>query len=716
LREIEKLFAADGELAKLLGRYESRPQQLTMAQGVGYAADNNRCALIEAGTGCGKSLGYLTPILARIEDHRITKVEKPGIGGETKIEEHPTRLIISTGTLTLQKQLLDKELPMLKKVFPWLTYAMSVGTENYLCGCRLHRAVADAVQNPMLLGFGDDLKMISEWSTKTQTGLRMDLPKPVDHVLWSAVNRQSDLCKCKEFTDENLCFYRRARARMAEAHVIVVNHHLLMLGLTIENAKILPDFDYLVIDEIHQLEEVAAQCFGIEVSNLKVDRLVEDSRRFFRSVQGKMERADEAREILDRVESGAESLFDMMKAKMVSEQKDALRLRQPLLAMDQLQHVELITQMQRVGQWLGDAVEYVEDEQKQLEISSLSKRAVKLADETRKWLTQAESDHVYQIVSELKGRRLIAKSCPIDIAPYLRGSLWGLGIPVIGTSATISTGRSMEFMKKKLGAEVAEEMVLDSPFEYDKNALIYVASDLPEVKGAKQDPAYYKTVTDRIVELLTISRGRAMVLCTSNYAMKTLGASLKVMVPELKFMVQGEDLERHRMVEELKSNPKSVIVATSSFWQGVDIAGDALTMVVIVKLPYPNPSDPLFEARSEKIDREAQALDRRQQFMAGSFMSLSVPETIIKLKQGFGRLIRTNTDWGCVAVLDSRFGKKVHGKLMVQSLPRTYIVEDLANVRDFFEKRRPTMGSEAEPAIEVGAPPVATECIDECPF
>lgn len=711
MRDIKEFFAPGGLLASQFSKYEARPQQLKMAEGVAYAADNNRCALIEAGTGVGKSLGYLIPFLTRIEEDRNVHVEiKDPETGDVKVEDRPRRLIISTGTINLQQQLMDKELPMLRKLFPWLTYAMAIGTENYLCGCRLDRALADVANNPMLFSSVDDLKMIEAWSRKTKTGMRMDLPKTVDHSVWSAVNRQADLCKCKEFTEENRCFYRKARAEINQAHVLVVNHWLLMLGLTVENVKILPGFDYLVIDEVHQLEAIAAQVFGIEVSNFKVKHLVDDSRRFFRSMESGMVKASEAQEILDMIEGGSETLFDTMRTRLRAEDKEVLRLRQPMLAMDQLQNVELITQMDRIAQWLADAAPHIGDDQRLMEVRSLSKRAAKIAGETRRWLTQAEPDHVYQVASESKGKRIVAKSCPVDVSSYLRTCLWGLGVPVIGTSATIATGRSMDFMKRKLGAEAAEEMVLDSPFEYDKNSLIYVASDMPEVKGAKQDAGYYQKITGRVVDLLSITRGRALILCTSNYAMKTMGASLKVMLPDLKIMVQGEDLERHAMVDELKRNPGAVICATESFWHGVDIPGAALVLVIIIKIPFSNPADPLFEAKSEKIDRAAQALGKRQQFMAGSFMSLSVPEATIKLKQGFGRLIRTSTDFGVIAILDPRIvTKKSYGQRMLQSLPRTYVVADLEAVRKFFAERLPPPGSEPMPGVETGE-------IEEAPF
>lgn len=678
---MKEFFAPGGPLSKQFDSYEARAEQVAMADAVAKSVSDSVHLLVEAGTGVGKSIAYLAPIVKVIEGSRTVTEEVHDPNSDvTKTETRPRRVIVSTGTINLQRQLEGKELPLLKKLFPWLTFTMAVGSENYLCGARLKKAIEEAKDNPTLFDEVGDIERLDKWSRNTPTGLRMDLDRPVSHAAWAAVNRQSDLCRCRKWEPEVPCFYRKAKQAMNEANVILVNHHLLMAHLTIEVGAVLPNFDYLVIDEIHSLEEVATQCFGVEVSNYKIDRLVKDAHRTIRSAGEEVTRGDEMREIFDNVDNAADKLFSILRQQVDAAKKDSLRLRQPLVA--NLDQIEMIEKLNRVAKMMEEAAEGVTDSQKAHEIRALAKRAKNTAEQVGQWLLQTEEDHVYQIVSENGGKRLVAKSNPIDISEYLKEALWSKGFPVIGASATISTGGTMKFIKEKMGADAATELVLASPFDYVNNAMIYIGHDLPEAKGNGIDPAYYNAMVNRTCELLKITQGRAMVLCTSNQSMKTLGQRLCSLLPDLKIMIQNEDMERHQMVEELKRNPRSVIVGVASMWQGVDVPGDALQLVIVTKLPFPNVGDPLFEARCERIDAVRPGTFR-------SFNKISVPETIIKLKQGFGRLIRTSTDYGCVAILDTRVITKRYGSTILGSLPRTHIKYGLSEVSDFFRLRRP---------------------------
>lgn len=677
---IREFFAQDGPLAKQFDRYESRAEQVSMAEAVAKAAESKQNLLVEAGTGVGKSIGYLAPIISIIRDNRIVHETEVQGDGTTKEIDRPRRVVISTGTINLQKQLFDKELPLLKKIFPWLTYAMAVGSENYLCGARLAKAMSEVATNPLLGADAAELEYLNAWSRTTATGLRMDLETPVSVATWSAVNRQSDLCRCRKWESNTPCFYRKARLEMNQANVILVNHHLLMAHLTIEAGTVLPAFDYVAIDEIHSLEEVATQCFGIEVSNYKIERFVKDGHRTIRSAGSDVTRADEIREYLDRIARSSDKLFLLIRQQLEVTRKDSLRLRKPIV--NGIDQVELIEDLSKVATMMTAAADQVVDGQKAHEVRALADRAEDVSTQISGWLLQSESDHVYQIVSENGGKRLIAKSNPIDISPYLKGVLWDKEYPVIGTSATISTSGNMNFVKEKLGADDAVELVLASPFDYVNNAMIYLGHDLPEAKNGDDDTIYYNKMVERVCDLLKITNGRAMVLCTSNKAMKTLGQRLRPLLPGLRIMMQGEDLERHQMIEELRRNPRSVIIGVQSFWMGVDVSGDALQMVIIQKLPFPNVGDPLFEARCERVDAVRPGTFR-------SFNKISIPETIIKLKQGFGRLIRTASDYGVVAILDTRIISKRYGKTILDSLPRTYIKYNLTDVSEFFAHRQP---------------------------
>ncbi len=693
---IKEFFAPDGPLAKEFSKYEARPEQVSMAEAVFATAQAEGNLVVEAGTGVGKSMGYLVPIMEIIKDNRTVRAQvyDPN-SDETKTEEHPRRVIVSTGTINLQKQLFDKELPLLKKLYPWLNYSMAVGSENYLCGARLKKAIADVANNPLIQGEIGDIERINEWSRKTATGLRMDLEKPVSHEAWALVNRQSDLCRCKDFNPETPCFFRKARLQMKESNVILVNHHLLMIALTIENGNVLPGFDYLVIDELHSLEEVATQCFGVEISNYKIDRLIKDTRRIVRNAGSEVSRVDDVNEFLDNCAKASDALFFVMRQQIETAKKDAIRLRQKLNI--NLSNVELIEKLGKVASMLKEAADSISDPQKAHEVRAVGDRMDDAATQIQTWLLQTEADHVYQIISENGGKRIVAKSNPIDISEDLNKCLWEQDFAVIGTSATVSTSGNMKFVKEKLGAADAAELVLASPFDYVSNALLYVAADLPEAPR-EQDPNYYNALVNRCAELIRVTNGRAMVLCTSNQAMKTLGARLRTLLPDLKIMIQGEEMERHHMVEELRRNPRSVILGVASMWQGVDLQGDALQMVIVIKLPFPNVGDPLFEARCERIDAVRPGTFR-------SFNKLSVPEMIIKLKQGFGRLIRSSSDYGCVAILDPRVITKKYGSTILGSLPRTHIKYQVPEVAAFFAGRQPP-----PPA------PPAPDLDDEVPF
>ncbi len=691
---IKDFFAPGGPLSLEFSKYEARPEQVTMAEAVFATAQAEGNLVVEAGTGVGKSMGYLVPLVGIIKDNRTVRAQiYDPMTGETKTEERPRRVIVSTGTINLQKQLFDKELPLLKKLYPWLNYSMAVGSENYLCGARLKKAIADVANNPLIQGEIGDIERINEWSRTTPTGLRMDLDRPVSAEAWSLVNRQADLCRCKDFNPETPCFFRKARLQMKESNVILVNHHLLMIALTIENGNVLPGFDYLVIDELHSLEEVATQCFGVEISNYKIDRLIKDTRRIVRGAGSEVQQSADINELLDNCAKASDALFFVMRQQIEVAKKDAIRLRQKINI--DLSNVELIEKLGKVADMLEEAADSIADPQKAHEVRAVGERMEDAATQVQTWLLQTESDHVYQIISENGGKRIVAKSNPIDISEDLHKCLWDQPFAVIGTSATISTSGNMKFAKEKLGVSDATELVLQSPFDYVSNALLYVAADLPEAPR-EQDPNYYNALVNRCAELIRVTNGRAMVLCTSNQAMKTLGGRLRTLLPELKIMIQGEEMERHHMVEELRRNPRSVILGVASMWTGVDLQGDALQMVIVIKLPFPNVGDPLFEARCERIDAVRPGTFR-------SFNKLSVPEMIIKLKQGFGRLIRSSSDYGCVAILDPRVITKKYGSTILGSLPRTHIKYQVQDVQAFFAGRQPPP-----------APPV--DEIEEVPF
>jgi ATP-dependent DNA helicase DinG len=620
---VRHVFGEGGTLASVLEEYEVREEQTDLADAVARSLAEGRPLLAEAGTGTGKSLAYLVPAL-----------------------ESGLRVVVATATKALQEQLLTKDVPLAAAALGRdVNVALLKGRQNYLCRNRLQ---GFALLGGLLFVRPEDgraFDAMRSWIEATETGDRAELPVEPSETLWGELAVGSERCLGRTCPFVGLCFSEAARERASHADLVIVNHALYFADLGIrarrEGAGVLPEHDAVVFDEAHRLEETAANWLGGRVSGAGLHRLARDVDRACRQAAVPV-----PARALDRVERASAGLLGA-----VCPPSGRLRLRQPPV-------VACRTLAERLSE-LAVALEGTNDE-----LDALAARALAAAEDVRACLDPGELERVVWAEPDA------VAWAPIDVSRPLRERLWDAGPTAVLVSATLGTGDDFGFVRDRLGLRGSAELRVGSPFRFDEQALLYLPEHMPDPRTA----GALEQVAGEAAALCELSSGRALVLTSSYRALDVIAGRLRGSLPH-EVLVQG-DAPRERLLERFCREVDSVLVATATFWQGVDVPGESLTLLVIDKLPFPAPGDPLVEARCERIAAEG----------GDWFGAYSLPAAVLQLRQGFGRLIRTHRDRGVVAILDPRVRTRSYGRAFLASLPACRVVSDREQLAEFLSR------------------------------
>lgn len=668
------LLGPFGPLARSIEGYEHRPSQVRMAELVETALEREGVAIVEAGTGTGKTWAYLVPAI---------------LSGK--------RVVVSTGTRALQDQIMERDLPALQEHLGLGVDAVCMkGLSNYLC-LRRYELFRHSPEAAASAEIGRQLRVIEEWRGYTETGDRADLPLAEDASVWAHVQSGPDTrigARCSHF---ERCFVTKMRRAAESARLIVVNHHLFFADLALRGDRtaggaVLPEYDAVIFDEAHQLEETATLFFGASVSTGQLERLARDATRALTAAKDGsplpevLRAASEAfflalprlREGSDRMpleaahftrgESSVERDWDGSTRSVGPAGTPTPDLEERFFALDDA--LEALSAHCRVVRGQDES------------LAQITKRCGQIRDDLGR-ITEAAIGHSVAWVSR-RGHGVALGISPIDVSGILRKELFGRADSVVLTSATLTTGRSgagaedaassdFRYFKQRLGVDFeVDELALPSPFDYPSQAGLYVPEKMPDPR----DPGFIDAAAREILGLIAVTDGGAFVLCTSFRNMHALVQTCRPTLVDRGYpvLVQGE-LPKPSLLARFRESGDAVLFATSSFWEGVDVPGHALRLVVIDKLPFEVPSDPLVRARCERLEEEG----------GKPFMELLVPAAALALKQGFGRLIRTRKDRGIVSILDSRLVKKGYGKVFLRSLPDASRLYSLAEAKAFWE-------------------------------
>ena len=644
--QVAAALADDGALSDAMPAFEPRPSQREMAGASARILAEGGVLLVEAGTGIGKTLAYLVPAI---------------LSGQ--------RVLVSTGTKNLQDQIYYKDLPALQDALGIdvrTTYMKGRG--NYLC---LHRFAAlrsdPAPRPPADLAYLDQLE---EWAAQTETGDRAEVEDlPDNFAVWGDIAATSENCIGTECPQYQACYVTTMRQRAAESDVVIVNHHLLCADAAVRQSaygEVIPACSFAIIDEAHQLEDVATQYFGLSVSHHRLDELDRDGRRLVAATTAdaglEESSVPELTELLSRVQDGARFFFGGLALALPT--ADRARMTAETFAPIAEPGRRLIRQLGDLAEALSRVSASSSSDSEDL--ASLGHRAAELREQLTFLLAASDTSFVYFL--ERRGRGVFLRASPIDVSSIVRELLLDRMQGTILTSATLTVDASFEYLRGRLGIDDATELRLPSEFDYAQQAILYLPRTMPPPNTER----FRDAIAQEVNALLRVTAGRAFILFTSYANLREVYARLESTVP-YPLLVQGT-APRTVLLREFRATPNAVLLATASFWQGVDVAGEALSCVVIDKLPFASPGDPLTAARMEKIEEDG----------GNPFADYQVPLAILTLLQGLGRLLRHRSDRGVLALLDPRLRSKGYGRRFLASLPPAPVTHDLAEVNHFF--------------------------------
>jgi ATP-dependent DNA helicase DinG len=673
---LEEVFGPDGLIAQHHPNYEYRPGQVEMAEAVDRVLTEGGVALIEAGTGTGKTLAYLIPALAA--GHRV---------------------LVATATKNLQEQLYKKDIPFLQNIIPREFRATCMkGRANYVC---LHR-LKKAGELPILEGL-DELNYFDEirkWAAESETGDRAELTDlPENLSFWPQIDARAETCLGQKCTEFDSCFITRMRRQAMESEVVIVNHHLFFADLALRGGdygSVIPDYSTVIFDEAHELEDVASSYFGTSVSNFRVADLIQDANKLDIEDAGQ---AAELTRALARVSQRSDSFWltfrgydwsagdqqdlevdsappprdantRMRNSRASTDARYALRRAHFIHVSRSGEHTPTISgaaylSLVNAIDRLTSALRVVKDPP--AELDNIVRRAESLKFDLEFVVGCDQRDYVYWC--EKRGRGVFLNATPIDVSSILEDRLFDNVRSAVLTSATLTAGGTFDFIKRRLGVRHSRDLIVDSHFDFQNQAVLYLPRRMPDPRNRE----FLDASVEEIVQILEATRGRAFVLFTSTASMRETYDRVRYRI-DFPIFIQGEG-SKNGLLDRFRKTEGAVLFATASFWQGVDVQGDALSCVIISKLPFAVPTDPVVAARQKYIEDQG----------GNSFYEYSVPQAAITLKQGLGRLIRSTTDRGVLSVLDPRLRTKAYGRFFLQSIPQCRVIATIDEAARIFD-------------------------------